>query len=317
MRKGTLLIVAALALAAAGGGCARDDGGEGASREISFGTEASRAVIEDSNFPDDASFNVWGWYGDDATTGATPTQVFDAAKVTNNSGTWGCNVTRYWIPGKSYDFYALYPAGMGQSGSKGEIIVVEEVKASMGEEAVDLMTASATGETYSEGRGPVKLPFNHELAQAKVTIQAEQGVTATVQEVRLYGIYTSASFSGGIGENGADESWSYQGGLSGESDNLFLFTSETTVNGGQQVAVLDDMMIPQELTTAALLYVKIEREGENVEARLNLRDHTTSWEAGHSYNYTVNVSSEYITFSGFTADGWAESHSGGDINIGD
>ena len=72
------------------------------------GPAVTRAAIDDADDmqTDGNSFSVWGSYT--AVTGGTATSVFDAEKVTCLSGMWGYEGTRYWLPGNTYDFYALY-----------------------------------------------------------------------------------------------------------------------------------------------------------------------------------------------------------------
>lgn len=74
------------------------------------GPAVTRAAIDDADgmLTDGNSFSVWGNYTDG--TGGTATSVFNAEKVTYVSGMWGYEGTRYWLPGNTYDFYALYPS---------------------------------------------------------------------------------------------------------------------------------------------------------------------------------------------------------------
>ena len=108
----TLLIPAVACLL---GACAEstdpDMETSGDSGAIRFaGPAVTRAAIDDANgmLTDGNSFSVWGNYT--AVTGGTATSLFDAEKVTCVSGMWGYEGTRYWLPGNTYDFYALYPS---------------------------------------------------------------------------------------------------------------------------------------------------------------------------------------------------------------
>lgn len=108
----TLLILAVACLL---GACAEstdpDMETSGDSGAIRFaGPAVTRAAIDNAGgmLTDGNSFSVWGNYT--AVTGGTATSLFDAEKVTYVFGMWGYEGTRYWLPGNTYDFYALYPS---------------------------------------------------------------------------------------------------------------------------------------------------------------------------------------------------------------
>ena len=110
-------------------------------RAIAFTPAAeTRAAVEGSALPSGSSFSVWGWYG---TGNKINKNVFDNITVTESDGTWGyTGGTQYWIPGMTYNFYGVYPASVTASVTNDGIITVEGFDCS---EAVDLMTATATG----------------------------------------------------------------------------------------------------------------------------------------------------------------------------
>lgn len=102
--------------------------------------------------------------------GGTATSVFNAEKVTYVSGMWGYEGTRYWLPGNTYDFYALYPSveTLGDAVSSATCtdgtFTVKGFDATKGH---DLMTAKKTGISVMAGQteppGPVALKFQHLL----------------------------------------------------------------------------------------------------------------------------------------------------------
>lgn len=112
------------------------------------GPAVTRAAIDDADgmLTDGNSFSVWGNYTDG--TGGTATSVFNAEKVTYVSGMWGYEGTRYWLPGNTYDFYALYPSDetLGDAVSSATCtdgtFTVKGFDATKGH---DLMTAKKTG----------------------------------------------------------------------------------------------------------------------------------------------------------------------------
>ena len=76
---------------------------------ISFGVPQTRAAVETANDMD--AFSVWGWYTD-TETGGNPVSVFNKTRVAQASGWNYEGGTRYWIPGKTYSFYGVYPHGL-------------------------------------------------------------------------------------------------------------------------------------------------------------------------------------------------------------
>ena len=87
-------------------GCSRTiDGAVSRARPSAFAPTATRAAVED--FAAGDAFAVWGWY----TPEDASSQVFDATKVSTQDGaTWSYDDLKYWKSGKTYAFYALYPA---------------------------------------------------------------------------------------------------------------------------------------------------------------------------------------------------------------
>ena len=62
----------------------------------------TRAAVTGNTLPDGSLFKVWGGYDGN--------NVFDGRKVTKTAS--GCTYTgtEYWVPGKTYNFHAVYPA---------------------------------------------------------------------------------------------------------------------------------------------------------------------------------------------------------------
>ena len=80
----------------------------------------TRAAVEGSALPDD--FKVWGWYGE--STGNIDKNVFNGTIIKAPSWTYDGGA-QYWIPGKTYNFYGVYPAGYGSCTNSG-VITVED-----------------------------------------------------------------------------------------------------------------------------------------------------------------------------------------------
>lgn len=186
---------------------------------ISFATPSAdtKAAVED-NLSDNSEFLVWGGYRDDANS-VDATNVFNGETVTGSGNVWNyTGGTRYWVAGKTYDFYAVYPADIfsGQSSTSTDtpsvtcspegIVTIENFDASAtGEAAVDLMLASAsrtTSDPISEGETvPVPFSFSHLLTSIEFVGKIDEasagieGFSARLVSAKLYGMAKKGDFS--------------------------------------------------------------------------------------------------------------------------
>ena len=80
-------------------------------RPIAFTPAAeTRAAVDGTTLPGD--FKVWGWYGE--STGNIDKNVFNGTIIKAPSWTYDGGA-QYWIPGKTYNFYGVYPTGVNAS----------------------------------------------------------------------------------------------------------------------------------------------------------------------------------------------------------
>lgn len=256
-------------------------------RAISFMPAAdTRAAVTGTSLPDGSSFSVWGGYDNDAT------NVFKGETVTeeNNVWTYGDDY-RYWIAGKTYNFYAVYPvvlpAGAVADVSTDGIITVTNFDCSQtGDAAVDLMTATATGN--GSNPAPVALTFNHELARVNIIVTSE-GDAVNISDARLYGISHIGSLKG--------NEWDF-GGISDvnapsfETESLSIPANDTQdyfLFGG-------DLLLPphKSLSDNATLdfsYQYTIGDTTSKSASIKLKTSSvTTWEKGKRYNYRINIS---------------------------
>lgn len=262
---------------------------------IAFQTSVQTRAVKESFGQGDA-FTVWGGYDNNAT------NVFDGENVTYNGVNWSYSGgTRYWVSGKMYDFYAVYPAGVGSCSADGTI-TVPDFDTSTNK---DLMTAEATNVDESTPQA-VSFTFRHELARVQVVAQCDAGVTATLKSASLSNVNTQGTLV-----RTSTAAWSNTSN-STLTDSGSQITDTYTLFGG------DLLLIPQKPTT---LSVDITRSsGTSINETFDLADYTTTeWVAGETYRYTIRIEQDNIaiTFSNFTADEWGETHTGGDINIGE
>ena len=234
------LIIAGIAAATALAACSTTVTGSAEdaapSAAIRFAAAPTKAAVTSET--DMAAFAVWGWYRDDATT--TPVPVFDATPVTPSSGQWTYDGTRYWLLGKTYNFTALHPANVANvtAGADGSITIKGFDATATGEDAVDLMLATAKDITHADidNIAPVGLKFEHLLARVNVLGAVMGGGQMHVKEITLSGIPKEGNY-----ENGLWTTSQSTGVISG-GEMLLNLTTGTDVFG-------DLLMIPQRVGT--------------------------------------------------------------------
>lgn len=256
-------------------------------RAISFMPAAdTRAAVTGTSLPDGSSFSVWGGYDNDAT------NVFKGETVTeeNNVWTYGDDY-RYWIAGKTYNFYAVYPvvlpAGAVADVSTDGIITVTNFDCSKtGTEAVDLMTATVTGN--GSNPAPVALTFNHELARVNIIVTSE-GDSVNISDARLYGISHIGSLNG--------NEWDFVGISDVDAPSFETESLSIPANDTQDYFLFGgDLLLPphKSLSDNATLdfsyqYTIGDTTSKSVSIKLKTSSVTT-WEKGKRYNYRINIS---------------------------
>lgn len=238
-------------------------------RAIAFTPVAeTRAAVEGSALPDD--FKVWGWYGE--STGNIDKNVFNGTIIKAPSWIYDGG-TQYWIPGMTYNFYGVYPASVTASVTNDGIITVEGFDCS---EAVDLMTATATG-LSGDAAPTVAMEFRHELARVKVSVESN-GVT--VDEMKVYGVGYEGNFN-----SGNTPKWTVTGTA---EENTTPLSGETE---------LDMLLLPTtDLTNAKL---KVTYHYGNDESATRTDDASLAiaegWTAGQQYHYKVSIVAGKLT----------------------
>lgn len=251
-------------------------------RAIAFTPAAeTRAAVEGSALPSGSSFSVWGWYG---TGNKINKNVFDNITVTESDGTWGyTGGTQYWIPGMTYNFYGVYPASVTTSVTNDGIITVEGFDCS---EAVDLMTATATG-LSGDAAQTVAMEFRHELARVKVSVESN-GVT--VDEMKVYGVGYKGNFNSGntpkwaVTETATEESTP----LSGETAQDMLLLPSATLDGAKLKVTYH--------------YGNDASATRTDDASLAIAE---GWTAGQQYHYKVSIVAGKLTITVTVVD-WNE-----------
>ena len=310
----TLLIPAVACLL---GACAEstdpDMETSGDSGAIRFaGPAVTRAAIDDANgmLIDGNSFSVWGNYT--AVTGGMATSLFDAEKVTYVSGMWGYEGTRYWLPGNTYDFYALYPSveTLGDAVSVDCTDGTFTVNGFDATKGYDLMTAENTGISVVAGQteppGAVALKFQHLLARITFAARSEGG-NATVRSISLEGLAVKGDY-----DSSTETAWS------NTTTGKVSVEKETTVTPAGNADVSGDLLlIPQSLAGGVKLTVAYDTDAEKGKiASYTLPATTVSkWEAANHYRYSFSLTGGgYIVFDRPTVNAWSDAI-GGNVTI--
>lgn len=252
---------------------------------IRFSTPQTRAAIEDASKME--SFSVWGWYRNTAT-GGTPISVFNNTIVTQSSGWNYEGGTRYWIPGNTYNFYAVHPTGKGSYNSEGVLTVPSFDCSATGQNAIDLMTAVSDPIKYEKGQTPepVELHFGHRLVRLNFIVTSE-GDAVTITEAKIYGMSHVGSLQA--------DSWSL--GDVSTSDGTPFKTDELVIPEGDKNDYYlfggDMLLPPHNSLKGVMLEFKYrysnEQEEHPVAISLGEQNVATSWEAGKRYNYNINI----------------------------
>jgi hypothetical protein len=248
---------------------------------INFGTPQAdtRAAVNSS--ADMGEFSVWGGYDGNAS------NVFNQVTVHSPGWTYDGG-TRYWISGKTYNFYAMHPAGLNASVDDSGTITVNNFDCSKtGNEAVDLMTATATGLKGSEAP-TVGLKFGHELAQ--VNFQAKtQGSKVTITSFKINGV----SYAGDFSQQPSSESaqWTPKK-VTNAGDGIFSVTNIMIENTTDLLSNI--LILPQQLETGKQqLAINFRYDGETTDRTqtidLCIENSITEWTASQSYTYTLDL----------------------------
>lgn len=285
----TILGLSALLLTAACTDEQVENPADGA-RPIAFTPAAeTRAAVEGTTLP--ANFNVWGGYDNKAT------NVFNDVTVQSPNWTY-TGGPQYWIPGKTYNFYGVYPASVTASVTNDGIITVDNFDCSkFGEEAVDLMTATATGD--GSNPKPVAMEFKHQLSKVNIIATVEGG-NCIVNSVTFSGMATKGSYNS-------------TSGWSNTTTGSFI-SSESKVLDTTGFDLLGDLLlIPQTVTEEFKINVNYTLDDETQAKEISLPTSIDQWEAGQSYKYTLTFKGNNIIFTVNVAS-WGHS-TGGIITV--
>lgn len=254
---------------------------------------------------DIASFEVWGWYGSNTERNKN---VFNGTQVNNTGSGWTYDNLQYWVPDMNYTFYAVYPSGVGEC-SDGTVTIEKFDCSVTGSDAVDLMTAGAV---EGSGNFPKSVVFNfsHELAKVKFTVKTADPDGVAVSLLKLYGISAQGSLTK---PQDGSALWSLENAV-GSDDTPFV-NEEVVLNAGNSYTAEpfgELLLLPHTALAEARLsfsYYYGSNSTQIKSADIPLAAGTggiTSWEAGKSYNYTVEIQANRDIKIKVTVTDWDE-----------
>lgn len=256
---------------------------------------------------DIASFKVWGWYGSNTERNKN---VFNGTKVNNTGSGWTYDNLQYWVPDMNYTFYAVYPFDVGECSADG--ITVKDFNCSaFGDKAVDLMTAGAVVEGSVNYPQSVVFNFSHELAKVKFTVKTADPDGVAVSLLKLYGISAKGSLTK---PQKGSALWSLENAV-GSDDTPYFVKEEVVLNAGNSYTAepYGELLLPPHDALAearlSFSYYYGSNSTQIKSADIPLAAGTggiTSWEAGKSYNYTVEIQANRDIKINVTVTDWDE-----------
>ena len=268
----------------------------------------TRAAVTGTTLPVGSLFKVWGGYDGN--------KVFDGREVTKTAS--GCTYTgtEYWVPGKKYNFHAVYPAELPAEATltvagDGTVSVSNFDCSATGGAAVDLMTASAPDDIKADeiiaSPNPVELPFSHLLSH--ISFVFENQLTGYAAEV------TDISFSIQVkGDYNSSTEASPWTNLSPGAITLYPAAAPAAaplkVANGSSVTSDPALIIPQGNTGVNVTFTVTIREiiDEDTESTMTVVKRFTSplattdgeWKMGQRYEYKATLTDKLMEMDGLT-----------------
>lgn len=264
----------------------------------------TRAAVTGTTLPDGSLFKVWGGYDGN--------NVFDGREVTKTAS--GCTYTgtEYWVPRKTYNFHAVYPAELPAGATltvagDGTVSVSKFDCSATGDEAVDLMTASAPdieADTIIASQHPVELTFSHLLSHISFVFdnRLTGGYAAEVTDISF-----SIQVKGDYNSSTEPSPWT---NLSPGAITLYPAADPLTVANERSVTSDPALVIPQGNTEVYVTFTVTIREiiDEDTGSTMTVVKRFTSplattdgeWKMGQRYEYKATLTDELMEMDDLT-----------------
>lgn len=271
----------------------------------------SRAAVSSAVFNSNGSkIILWGVYYDPEQTGYF--DLFDGITVTRTDDKWEYSPQRYWLPGYTYDFRALYPANPGETAKteyvKGNGATSHIRITGFSADGTDLMVASER-RMAPAGNGTssaaVDLRFRHILSRVTFIAKTDDTEPFNILSFTIKNIAASGNWDGSTykpdgsdygkwapGEpNGSYTALIPSGGLSVGNDPVRLFDGDNII-----------LAVPQSFESLA---VEIEYSyPNNPQIHSAVAKLSGTWLPGKSYSYSFTINPQ-ILFDTPVVDDWS------------
>ena len=304
---------------------------------IEFGDVETRASINSGDDMKTSGFGVFGFVE-----GVENPPLLANEKVYWDTSLWTYDNTKYWIPDRTFHFFAYYPYFDGKTegpitsiaaNDNGEIgyqLTFETPETA----DFDLLTAYTTvdaGADDFDASDPVSLAFTHALVNVNLNIWRDGGKhqndqmrikKVTLSNIRKGGTYNSTDLW-----TPSNEKLSLEKEYEEFSDNIgaAIMENGTLTTGGTAANPFNNMMfIPQTLDESGHVSLKIlyELKRQNAadweQAELETVLPNVTWEANRRYTYNVVLSSVTditVYYIQTKVDPWGTPQVGGTVII--
>lgn len=230
----------------------------------------------------------------------TPDYMYNEEATLDNDGYWYPKGKYYWPGNKQLSFYAWYPR------TADGLTLTDNTRAGAPEmtyivpgdvdKQQDVMYATALGlsEPTTDDYATIPLTFNHTLAAVRFVV-GDNFAECKVNSISISGVKYIGTY------NMKTESWSLQD----KTNGFFNLKVGTGFDGTAGVDITEEgqtfFMIPQTLTSDAVITVNLTIANATSELSAKLADLTGEWEKGKTYTYhlsTGRISAEVTFFKG-------------------
>ena len=276
---------------------------------IQFGTSVSRAAVNSAS--DMTAFSVWGGYDN--------VKLFEGTKVNNTGSGWTYEGgDRYWVPDKTFNFYAFYPVEVTPNFN------IETDKSfftlnnyPLGNADKDLMIAVTPAlDSDVQANAPVQFSFRHLLTQVDFVIKTDLETEsflgkATVVSAHFYGMHSAADYDGSsfdVNDKMQSGVWTPAGEIISKDNTPFKVNNKELDSTGKSLFGNPFLLFPllKDETVFLDFVYKFEKDTKEYNKTLNLSVMTPrGWISGNNYRYGITIiDTENILFEKPTVNPW-------------
>lgn len=271
-----------------------------------------------------SAFKVYGSYVNSSSPSARVTE-FDGVTVTRGEKGWTYDSPRYWFPGQTYDFTALYPPATPATmdPNTGKVTV-----AGFTTDGTDLMAAGHIRQTTGvSGQGAVTLTFAHLLGRVRITGRTDDRFTGgqearevKVTSLRILGVATRGSWTGANLSTIPSGAWTPEPAAADVVAYSAIIPDGGVILGNDPVSFSfyadggSLLVLPQTLANATV-EVTYSYTAGNLPTFTEAAPITGNWQGGKSYSYSFSINT-HIFFDAPKVEDWTTAPvNGNDFNI--